>query len=159
MLDEKFDIVFTSYGVLYWLPDISKWGETVSRFLKPGGTFYIVEFHPFIHIFEPTEDKLSIEARFSYFQDGKPLVFEPDGEGSYADNAAEVTTTEYGWGHSLSDIINSLVSNGLYIEFIHEFPYCNYQRFPVMEQGDDGRWRLPENIPALPMMFSLKATK
>lgn len=38
VLDEKFDIVFTSYGVLPWLPDIRAWGETVARFLVPGGS-------------------------------------------------------------------------------------------------------------------------
>ncbi|HNU87071.1 MAG TPA: class I SAM-dependent methyltransferase, partial [Ferruginibacter sp.] len=45
-LDKKFDIVFTSYGTIGWLPDLDKWADTVSYFLKPGGTFYIVDFHP-----------------------------------------------------------------------------------------------------------------
>src|SRR5919206_2445351 len=46
VLDERFDIVFTSYGVLAWLPDLDAWGEIVARYLKPGGFFYIVENHP-----------------------------------------------------------------------------------------------------------------
>ena len=48
VLDEKFDIVYTSYGVLVWLPDLKRWAEIVAHFLKPGGTFYIVEFHPYL---------------------------------------------------------------------------------------------------------------
>ena len=51
-LDEKFDIVFTSYGVLTWLCDLDKWAEIIARYLKPGGTFYLVEFHPFTHMFD-----------------------------------------------------------------------------------------------------------
>ena len=51
-LDEQFDVVFTSYGVLNWLPDIAGWAEVVSNHLKPAGVFYIVEFHPFAAVFE-----------------------------------------------------------------------------------------------------------
>ena len=47
-LNGKFDIVFTSYGTIGWLPDINKWAEIISHFLKPKGQFLIVEFHPFI---------------------------------------------------------------------------------------------------------------
>ena len=54
-LDEQFDIVFTSYGVLTWLPDLDGWAEVIYKRLKPGGTFYIVEFHPFTDVFERSE--------------------------------------------------------------------------------------------------------
>src|SRR5437763_6069989 len=46
-LHDTFDVVFTSYGVLNWLPDIPRWGQVAAHFLKPGGTFYVVEGHPF----------------------------------------------------------------------------------------------------------------
>ena len=46
VLDEQFDIVFTSYGVLCWLPDLDDWARVASNHLKPGGVFYIAEFHP-----------------------------------------------------------------------------------------------------------------
>jgi len=55
--------------------------------------------------------------------------------------------------------VSSLISSGLKVEFLHEFPYSCYQRFPIMKQGDDGFWRLPDSIPMLPIMFSIKATK
>jgi 2-polyprenyl-3-methyl-5-hydroxy-6-metoxy-1,4-benzoquinol methylase len=47
-LNEKFDIVFTSYGVIGWLPDLNKWAEIIAHFLKPGGFFYMAEFHPVV---------------------------------------------------------------------------------------------------------------
>ena len=33
-LNEQFDIVFTSYGVIGWLPDLKKWAELISYFFK-----------------------------------------------------------------------------------------------------------------------------
>ena len=52
VLEGEFDLVYTSRGVLGWLPDISRWARVVSHFLKPGGTFYITEIHPVAQAFE-----------------------------------------------------------------------------------------------------------
>ena len=51
-LSDQFDIVFTSYGVVGWLPDMDKWAEIIADFLKPGGLFYIAEFHPAVWMFD-----------------------------------------------------------------------------------------------------------
>lgn len=51
-LDEQFDIVFTTYGTIGWLPDLDKWAKIVSRYLKPGGQFVFVEFHPVAWMFD-----------------------------------------------------------------------------------------------------------
>ena len=50
-LKEKFDIVYTSQGVLTWLKDIKEWGKLISHYLKHGGIFYIMETHPLLYIF------------------------------------------------------------------------------------------------------------
>src|SRR5437762_9744531 len=39
----SFDIVYTSYGVLNWLPDLAPWGALIAHYLAPGGFLYIVE--------------------------------------------------------------------------------------------------------------------
>ena len=46
VVHEQFDIVFTSYGALCWLPDITRWAQVAASFVKPGGFFYMAEFHP-----------------------------------------------------------------------------------------------------------------
>jgi len=51
-LKEKFDIVYTSQGVLSWLKNIKEWGKIISHYLKPGGIFYIMEIHPLFYIFD-----------------------------------------------------------------------------------------------------------
>ena len=45
-LNRQFDIVFTSYGTIVWLPKLETWGKVIAEHLKPGGVFYMAEFHP-----------------------------------------------------------------------------------------------------------------
>lgn len=157
VLNEQFDIVYTSYGVISWLPDLVGWARVIAHFLKPGGIFYIVEGHPFMFTFEQTEDKKGIEIAYPYFQGTEPLRF--DVKGSYADYDNEYTGVEYGWNHSVGSIINSLVNAGLRIDFFHEFPYLAWGAFAVMYKDEAGMWRLPEPWNKIPLMFSLKATR
>lgn len=154
VLDGRYDIVFTSYGVLSWLPDLTRWGRVIAHFLKPYGTFYIVEGHPIIDVFDA-----EMRPHFPYFHSPKPFEYVPNGHGSYTDPGPPLTTTNYQWQHSLADVINALTAVGLRIQFLHEFPYCNYQQLPQLEKGQDGWWRLPKHRDSIPLLFSLKATK
>ena len=153
-LSGQFDIIFTSYGVLGWLPDMKRWGEIVAHFLKPGGTFYVAEVHPFLWVFD--DDASDFKMKYSYF-DKEPLRL--DVKGSYADPDADYTGVEYGWNHTMSDYINALVSAGLQIEFLHEFPYMAWRALPFMEEHEKGLWYLPDDRTMIPLMFSIKATR
>lgn len=154
-LQGQFDIVYTSYGVLNWLPDIRGWAQVVNHFLKPGGIFYIVEVHPFSNTLDDQGDELKI--KYPYFHSPEPLAFEP--EGSYADRDAEITTPVlYEWNHSLGEIINALLSVGLRIEFLHEYDFTVFQQVPLMEQRGK-QFKLPQGMPRMPLLFSLLAQK
>jgi len=156
-LDEQFDIVFTSYGVLCWLPDLKKWAELISRYLKPGGVFYIVESHPFSMVFNEDIKLKDLQVHYPYF-DKHTRKFESDGD--YADPNVHVQhKTEYEWTHTIGEIINSLIDAGLQIEFLHEFPYLCWREFPFMQKSSDGYYRLPKGMPSIPLAFSLKAKK
>jgi SAM-dependent methyltransferase len=155
-LDETFDIVYTSIGVLTWLPDLKRWGEVVGRFLKPGGVFYIAEFHPFLMVFENEGEVTGLRIGYPYFASPEPIACESDE--SYADPAAHVEhRMSYQWQYSLGDVLNSLIAAGLRIEFLHEFPFCADPIHPLMNQSADGFWCL-EGDP-LPLMFSIRAVK
>ncbi len=65
VLSEQFDIVYTSYGVIGWLPDLQPWGSIIARFLKPGGFFYIAEGHPFMWLLDDTSSDFKVA--HSYF--------------------------------------------------------------------------------------------
>lgn len=155
VLKKKYDIVFTSYGILCWLPDLNKWAKIISHFLKPGGFFYIVECHPCMNVFDNSKTATELKITQSYFHNPEPIKWE--WEGDYADNDAKIEHSSLEWTHSLGDIVNVLVSSGLKIEFLHEFPLCCYKHIPFMKQDKDGWWRLEGD--KIPLTFSLKAHK
>jgi SAM-dependent methyltransferase len=156
VLHRQYDIVFTSYGVLFWLKDLISWAKIAARYLKPGGTFYIVEHHPLVNVFaEGAVDKLEI--RYPYSHAAEPIAVET--HGTYADPDANYHSVEYCWGYSLGDVINAVIEADMRIVWLHEFPYSSSRRFPFMQQGEDGLWRWQETSNTLPLLFSLKATK
>lgn len=155
-LSDEFDIVFTSHGVLTWLPDLNAWARVIAHFLKPGGFFFIAEGHPFACVFDD-ENQNDLRVRYSYFHSDKPDKFEV--HGSYADRAADIHGIEYAWTHSIGDVINALIAAGLRIEELREYAFNAWQMLPLMEQDAEGWWRLPARLPQIPLMFSLKARK
>jgi len=155
-LTTTFDIVFTSYGVLHWLRDLRQWGQIIAQCLKPNGIFYIVEDHPTFRMFT-TEAETQIKLANPYFFSATPDQVEMTG--SYATDNQGEKASFYIWNHGLSEVINALIEAGLTIEFLHEFPYAARAKFPFMEKGADGWWRLPASYVQIPFLFSLQARK
>ncbi len=155
-LNEQFDIVFTSYGALMWLPDINGWAKIISRYLKKGGTFLIVEFHPISYIFNEDNTK-GLEVKYPYFSES-PLMY--DDTKTYTDQQEEIENTiTYEWQHTIGDIITSLISVGLRIENVQEYPFTVDQaHFKHMKKNSEGYWEISERD-KIPLMFSIKATK
>lgn len=156
-LEGDFDVVYTSRGVLGWLPDLTRWAEVIAHFLRPGGVFYVTEAHPLLWIFDDDEGVTDLRVRYDYFST-EVLPFEV--KGSYADTSADVDHDfEYGWNHTLGDIVTSLADQRLTIELLHEFPYLEWPA-PFLVEGSDGRWVLPrDRTGGIPLMFSLRAVK
>ena len=155
VLDEggTFDIVYTSYGAIDWLRDLDRWARIIAWFLKPGGIFYMVEFHPFALTLG--EDGRSIED--PYFPRAEPIQYEE--KGSYAVAAEEVTGHSHVWPHSLSEIVNAVLGSGLRLEYLHEFPESPYDCFPFTQEIEPGRAIIPGLEGKMPLLFSLRATK
>jgi SAM-dependent methyltransferase len=156
-LSAQFEIVFTSYGVLGWLPDLDRWAQTIADSLRPGGTFLIVEIHPTAYIFTSDGSAEGLRVRWPYFEQ-TPLHDEE--EGSYADPHATVQNrVSYWWVHTFSDVINALLRVGLRLESTGEYPMSVCAVIPGMKQSADRYYRLPEGAVAIPQLFSIKATK
>lgn len=149
-LDEKFDIVFTSYGTIGWLPDLDKWAKVVSHFLKPNGKFVIVEFHPLVWMFD--DDFQRIEYR--YF---KSEAIETT-EATYTENA-EKKDEFISWNHGLGEVVNSLISNGLEINSIDEYDYSPYNCFNQTEEFEPGKFRIKHLENKIPMVYSVLARR
>jgi SAM-dependent methyltransferase len=147
-----FDIVFTSYGTIGWLPDLDAWAAIVSHFLKPGGIFYIADFHPVLWMMDENFEKV----KYNYFNTEK---ITEEITGTYTDRDAPIKSTEHSWNHPFSEIFNALVKYGLQIQQFNEFPYSPYNCFNNLQQDADGMWRIKGMDEKMPMMYSIKAVK
>ena len=156
-LSGQFDIVFTSQGVLHWLPDLESWAQIIAHLLKPGGIFYIVEVHPVALLFDERRTDAELRLRDPYFPGPDPLREEE--QGSYAAPDAPIQSVFYTWLHPLADIIGSLLRAGLYLTSFDEYPFMAWAFFPWMERRDDDMWQFPAGKRDLPLMFSLRAVK
>ena len=149
---EVFDIVFTSYGVIGWLPDLQPWANMIAERLRPGGTFYLVEFHPIVWMFDYLEKEPVI--RYGYHQ--KEAIYE-EYQGTYADTDSSMISKEYGWNHGLGEVISSLTKAGLKIEYLQEHDVSPYEIFPNLIKNKEGMFEMSEKL--YPLLFSVKATR
>lgn len=151
-LDEKFDIVFTSYGTIGWLPNLDKWAKIISQFLKPNGQFVFVEFHPLVWMFDDNFEKIG----YRYFNSGAIVETE---NGTYADKNANITQSYVMWNHGLSEVISSLISNGLEIKSFDEFDYSPYNCFNKTVEFEPKKYRIVHLEDKIPMVYSITATR
>jgi SAM-dependent methyltransferase len=144
----KFDIVYTTYGVIGWLPDLDKWARIVAAHLVEGGIFYLAEFHPVLWMFD--DDFTHVK----YHYDNRELIV-TESEGTYTDRAADITGKEYSWNHSISEVLNALIGAGLELKFFNEHMYSPYPCFRNMVETEPGKWHIKGMEGKLPMVYSL----
>jgi SAM-dependent methyltransferase len=153
-----FDTVFVTWGAITWLPDIRPWVEIVAHFLKPGGSLYLAEGHPAALVFD--DAALLPDGRPGYYAPYfslKPVIM--DVTHDYVDETALVrNATTYTWIHPLGDIISSLLTAGLALDFFHEHDAVTWRMFKILKPDAKGLWRWPDQ-PWLPLSFSLRATR
>lgn len=152
VLKGKFDRVIVSYGCLGWLPDLHKWAQVVSHFLKRGGRLVLVEFHPLVWMFDDNFEKIE----YAYHNQG-PIV--SDNQGTYTDREAPIQYREYGWNHGLSEVIESLLGAGLRLESVREHSGSPYPCFRKSVLGSDGLYRIEGLEDKIPLLYSLRMSK
>lgn len=151
-VNEHFDIVFTSYGVIGWLPDLVSWSKMIAERLKPGGFFYMAEFHPVVWMFD--DDFTHI----AYAYENQEVII-TENQGTYTDRGADIKGREYSWNHSISEVLNALINAGLKIHFFNEHMYSPYPCFRNMVETNPGKWHIKGMEGKIPMVYSLKAVK
>jgi len=158
VLKDKFDIIFTSEGVLPWLSDLNQWAEVVMSLLNPGGIFYLADMHPIRRLLLPRRvDDDGRPIAFGYFAKNEPV--EAKERGSYALWGGDDVKTAYYWAHSLGEIVTALCRAGLVIEFLHETAK-NAPVSQVFVQVEEDKWEI-ELVKELliPHSFSIRAMK
>jgi SAM-dependent methyltransferase len=155
---ELFDIVFTSLGALLWMPDIVRWAQVAAQMTRPGSTLVVVDLHPLMYVFPEMDAAPDLRFANDYFSREPKVVTE---SGSYASDDAPVTTTvEY--PHTMADILNAVITAGFNLERFDEHAEYMCEAWPWMQPDPEhpkSLWRLPEGVPRVPLMFSLKATR
>lgn len=151
-LKDQFDIVFTSYGTIGWLPDLDKWAKVVSQFLKPGGQFIMADFHPVVWMY----DNDFKEVFYSYFNI-EPIV--EDETGTYADRYSEIEAKTITWNHPISETLNALITNGIELNSFNEYDYSPYNCFNNTEEFEPNKFRIKTFENKIPLVYSIKGTK
>ncbi|WP_299584110.1 class I SAM-dependent methyltransferase [uncultured Sunxiuqinia sp.] len=150
-LDEKFDVVFTSYGTIGWLPDLDRWARLIASYLKPNGQFIFAEFHPVVWMFDDQFRQIA----YNYFNSGAIVETE---SGTYADRDAPISQEFVCWNHSLGEVITSLIENKLVLNTFNEFDYSPYNCFNNTLEAEPGKFRIQHLGNKLPMVYALKAS-
>lgn len=151
-LDGKFDIVFTSFGTIGWLPDLKPWATNIRHYLKPGGRFVFVEFHPAVWMF----DNAFTHVQYSYFN--REVIVEEE-QGTYADREAPIKLASFGWNHDLGEVLTALLNEGLVLERFMELDGSPHDSFSNTVRGSDGMYRVKGMEGKLPMVYGLRMRK
>lgn len=156
---KKFDLVYSTWGTINWLPDMARWGQVVATMLKPGGRVYLADGHPAMLILEEEGEDLVHRYPWRTAPDG-PLRFDEEIDYTGAPLPKDASAS-YDWAHPLSSIIGGLLRAGLTLDFFHEHDVVAWQYAKVMEPVPDmpRMFRMPQCRPSMPLSFSLQASK
>jgi 2-polyprenyl-3-methyl-5-hydroxy-6-metoxy-1,4-benzoquinol methylase len=147
-----YDIVYTSYGTIGWLPDLDRWAKVIANHLKQGGIFYMADFHPVVWMFDDNFTQIT------YAYDNKEMIVMENAP-TYTEGGETIINKEYGWNHSISEILNALLQNGLELQFFNEHDFSPYSCFSNTVALTPKRWYIKGLEKKIPMVYSLKARK
>jgi len=119
--EKKFDILFTSYETIGWMPDLDKSPKVISRFLKSNGKFITSDFYPAIWVYDDDFTKV-------FYNNFNTEAICEDGSGTDAEKEAAIENKTISLNHPISKILNALISNNLEMNQFNEFNYSPYQR-------------------------------
>jgi SAM-dependent methyltransferase len=137
LADATADLVYTGKGALIWMPDLARWADEVARLLRPGGHLFVYEGHPAVVLWSWDEDQARIRADRDYF-----------GRSHVNDTFPAHGAVEWQW--TLGDVVTAVVSAGMEIEFLGEYPEPFWRPGGVSAAAWDGR---------LPNSFALLARR
>lgn len=153
-----FDMVFVTWGAIGWLPDLDGWAAVIAALLRPGGTLYLAEGHPFAMVFA-TENGTDSEGRprwcVPYFDFG---LWHDEAPVDYTGDFPKLTAGhEYWWDHRMGEVLTALAGAGSHLDWLHEHDRVPWPMFSTLQPAPGGMYAWPDK-PWLPLSFSLKAS-
>jgi SAM-dependent methyltransferase len=160
---ESFDVVYTTWGTIGWLPDVAEWARIIAWYLKPGGRLYFADGHPTALVFDDPAGAVSAGAgspalpQYTYPYDTDGVANVVDEGADYADDVAVLTNTRtFEWMHPLSETVTALIDAGLTIEFLHEHYELPWRMFAALGHTPKRMFRWPDKK-WLPLAVSIAA--
>lgn len=135
----SFDVVFTSFGVLPFVPNLTDVHREVARVLRPGGAWVYSAMHPVRWMFPDDPTRKGMGVRHSYF-DHEPYV-ERTGVLEYAE-----------FHHTFADHMNSLRDTGFVVDKVIE------PEWPADRDVVWGGWG-PERSPFIPGTLIVRSVR
>jgi SAM-dependent methyltransferase len=152
-----FDLVFTTWGTLCWLPDLRIWAKVIASVLARDGELYCADAHPSLQVMDERAGRLVPTYGFQTPADD-PLEFE-EGMTYTGDPILMTHRANCQWIHSTSAILTSLTDAGMILTMFREHEVLPWRGVPILVPASQRLWRLPDGHPRLPLSFSLKAKK
>ncbi|MFD6053432.1 class I SAM-dependent methyltransferase [Agromyces sp. NPDC060279] len=139
---ESFDLVFTTWGTIGWLPDVAEWARIVAWYLKPGGRLYFADGHPAAYMLDGDDGPDGLPSLRYAYAGGEPDVVD-SGE-DYADPEARLQHTRtWEWMHPLSEVLGGLRDAGLTVEEFAELYQVPWRIFPATVPQGHGLYGWP----------------
>jgi SAM-dependent methyltransferase len=107
--DASFDLAFSAFGALPFVPSLAEVHSEVYRTLRPGGRWVYATSHPFAWVFPDSPLPEHLVVARSYFSPAAYTERDANGHLNYAE-----------YPHTFSEHINSLVNTGFSIQAIFE---------------------------------------
>lgn len=154
---DAFDLVYTTWGTITWLPDLTGWARTIAHFLAPGGRLFFADAHPTALVFDDMIPE----------PDGRPGWFLPyfhdetyveDDPADYAGERLPVAGRVHEWQHTVSEVLSALLDAGLVINQVQEYDTIPWAMFQTLVEGEDGLFRWPDKA-WFPLSWSVVARK
>ena len=157
-VEGEFDIVYMSFGVLNWLPDMAKLGSVVASLLNPGCLFHLTEHHPLAMTLELPSKGDNLLVSSDYFGSDDPEI--NVSEASYIAGEGKIAhSTTYQWQHTLSEVVSGLINSGLRLTMLREFPFGTFPNGHPLTQRSDGYWHYAERPELAPLMFTVQVVR
>ena len=176
------DVVYSSYGTVNWLSNLTTWADGIAKVLRPGGRFVIIDFHTIAVSLDWQSMKLTDDCLGGVECPSESGVSDYVGQDATFQNPNPAM--EYAWG--VGDIVTSLLATKqMQLQSLTEYPYINgwmihpdLSAYPLttseahqdvadstaLTPGYEGlpqnaRYSSPAGCPRLPMMYSIVCEK
>ncbi|MEM7206645.1 MAG: methyltransferase domain-containing protein [Pseudomonadota bacterium] len=119
-LNQSFDMVLVTIGVLSWMPDLEGFFEVAQRLLKPGGHLVIEDMHPVLFMYDEDSEGGASSIQFSYFTNE---VWKETVSLDYFSKVEYESSLHYSFMHRTDDILMAGINNNLQLKSFKELDY------------------------------------